>query len=364
MLNLSKLLKDRGHNVKIVYGFEEFGGEQVPKLDGIELENIFYSKKTIRIGKHVDRFLWKPIAIVLRKLSLLNVYSQLSIREILFSRIIRKALFKNKFDELIAVDILPLYWIQQIHGSCHFVSLEVGDCTQLVRFLEISKIKSILIQSPERLERLLGQSEVKRFFVQNAPNFVEPTKRTKASVKLIYNGTAWAPFGTLDIIEFVKRYPEYKIHFKGSIEANLWELVRSRYKALIDTGVLSFSETYINDNTLREYLADYSIGFCFYDFKDPFISQRRFNYETAPSGKVFMYLSVGMPVVATRIQGFMFFEEKQAGILVDDHKPETIKKAVEAILSNYENFSNNALEIGKSFSFDRSAKPFIDFISE
>lgn len=362
--NLCKLLGARGHHVKVVYGFQAPWVNQSPRLDGIELENIFYTDRTMWFATRVDKYFWRPIVTFMQKLPVSGVYARLSLRDLLFSHIIKKALRTNKCDELIVVDILPLFWAQRLRLDCHCVSLEVDDGNHLLSLIDTSKIRSVVIQSPERFERLFGDSHVRHFFIQNAPNFVEPTRRTKASANLIYNGTAWAPFGALDLIEFVKNYPEYRIHFKGSIQPHLRSLVESRYEGLMKSGALSFSATYLEDEALREYFADFSIGFCLYDFNNPFIAQRRFNYETAPSGKVFLYLSVGMPVVATRIPGFRFFEERQAGVLIDDHKPETIRKAVDTILKNYKMFSDNALAIGKSFSFEKSAAPFVDFISQ
>jgi len=364
ILNLCKLLRARGHAVRVVYGFEEYWGEKTPHLDGVELENIFYSTRTALFARRVNRFIWKPVSKVLRMLSLFPVYNRLSVREILFSRIIKKPLRKAGFDELIAVDILPLYWAQRFHYECHFVSLEVDDGLPLLGSIDTARIKSVVIQSQERLQHLFGNSEVLRFLVPNAPNFVEPVRRTKASSNLIYNGAVWAPFGAIYLIEYVKTYPEYTVHFKGGIHPYIRGLVDARYKSLVDSGRLSFSETYIEDHDLRDYLANYSIGFCLYDFSDPDIERRRFNYETAPSGKVYFYLSVGMPVIATRIRGFGFIEERHAGLLLDDHKPATIKKAVDRILSDYRMFSDNALSLGRSFSFDESAKPFIDLISQ
>lgn len=363
-LQVCRLLHAKGHNVKVVYGFEEFWGAQKPVLTGITFENISYSRKLVRVAKHIDRILWKPIAKVLQKLSILNPYNRLSIREILFSRIIKKTLETNECDEMIAVDILPLYWAQKVFGNCHLLSLEVDDGMQLRSSIDRSKIMSVVIQSEERFQRLFDNSPIKHFLVQNAPNYVEPEKRTHPSKNLIYNGTAWAPFGATYLLEFANCFPEYKIHFKGSVHGSLRELVQSEYRDLVGTGIVSFSETYLNEDDLKKYLADFSVGFCFYDFAHPVISQRRFNYETAPSGKVFLYLSVGIPVIATRIRGFSFLEENIAGILLDDHRPETIKNAVDGILKNYKTFSDNALATGRKFSFDESAKPFIDFISQ
>lgn len=364
ILNLCKLLGAAGHEIKVVFGFEEFWGEMPPPINRVILENISYSRRTIRIAKHVNNFMWSPMARFLRKLGLVDPYSRLSVREILFSRIIKRVLRTNVFDELIAVDILPLYWAQAFHYRCHFISLEVDEGLQLLDTIDALQIQSVVIQSEARLQRLFPTSSVKYFLVQNAPTFVQPARRTTASRRLIYNGTVWAPFGANDLFEFVKRFPEYRMHFKGTIHPLVWKTVQSRYRALVDSGSLSFSATYLPDDELRTYLADYSIGFCLYNFDDPLIAQRRFNYETAPSGKVFLYLAIGMPVVATRIPGFRFIEEDGSGILLDDHKPDTIRNAVDAILSDYTQFSDRALSTGRRFSFDDLARPFINFISQ
>ncbi|MBI5472556.1 MAG: hypothetical protein HY961_09445 [Ignavibacteriae bacterium] len=363
-LEICQLLISHGHKVKLIYGFEEFWGERVPPLSGVDLESRSYSHTTIRVGKHINKFLWQPISKFLQRLSILNLYNRLSVREILFSSIVKKALRENVFDELIVVDLLPLYWAHQLGIKCHLISLEVDDALQLLDRLDIRKIKSVVIQSNERFERILGKADIRHFLIQNAPTYSTPATRTRPSKKLIYNGTVWPPFGALDMIRFVKAFPEYSLHLKGNVHKRTKADLDSIYRPLVSSGSLTYSDTYLNNQQLREYLANYSIGFCLYNFADPLIAERRFNYETAPSGKVFLYLSIGMPVVATRIRGFDFIEQRAAGVLIDDHEPGTIRLAVDTILNDYETFSNNALALGKDFSFDAQAKPFIDFISQ
>jgi len=68
-------------------------------------------------------------------------------------------------------------------------------------------------------------------------------------------------------------------------------------------------------------------------------------------------------VIATRIRGFQFIEDARAGVLLDDHQPESLKRAVDQIRADYSRFSDNALATGQRFSFDKAATPFIDFIS-
>jgi len=287
----------------------------------------------------------------------------LTLRGWMLYRMMSKGLDSTPVDEVIVVDVLSLYWASRKKVDCHFVSLEVDDYLPLMKRLDISKIKSVVTQTRERYDRLFAGLDIRCFFVQNAPKFVHPKKRSTASANLIYNGSAWAPFGALDLIGFVKAYPGYKLHFKGNVHREVLKIAESECGELVRSGSLTFSDTYIGENALREYLSDYSIGFCLYDFNNPDIAKRRFNYETAPSGKVYMYLSVGLPVIATNIRGFKFIEDARAGVLLNDHRPESLKNAVDLILNDYKTFSDNALMTGQKFSFDKAAKTFIDFVT-
>jgi glycosyltransferase involved in cell wall biosynthesis len=362
VLNLSRLLDRQGHRVKIVYGIEEFWGEKAPRLDGVEVEQVAYGPRTMKVVRQLNRFVWKPFSWILRKLSLFTAYANLSLRELLMARSVGRAVRSNPFDEMIAVDILPLYWSQRLGIGSHFVSLEVEDGRKLVKCIDPSRVKSVVIQSRERYERLFGSADIRTFFVQNVPNFTEPRRRTTASPNLVYNGSVWIPFGAVDLLEFVRLFPSYRMQFKGSVHPEVRKLLSTTYEPLVRTGTVRISDTYLDDAGLREYLADFSIGFCFYDFHHPDIAHRRFNYETAPSGKVFFYLSIGLPVIATRLRGFDFLEKRKAGVLIDDHSPEGIRRAVETILSEYQQYSDNALAAGREFSFDKQALPFANFI--
>ena len=52
-----------------------------------------------------------------------------------------------------------------------------------------------------------------------------------------------------------------------------------------------------------KYVSNFRIGFCFYDWN---LIKNDFNYQTAPSGKLFVYLSAGLPVIVCNIPGFKF----------------------------------------------------------
>ncbi|MCK9576518.1 MAG: glycosyltransferase [Clostridia bacterium] len=77
----------------------------------------------------------------------------------------------------------------------------------------------------------------------------------------------------------------------------------------------------IPHNTIQEFLADTSFGFCLYDKKP--------RYETARSTKTFEYIMSGIPVIASRTAGNQFIENNGYGILID---PDNIGESVKAIL--------------------------------
>lgn len=60
------------------------------------------------------------------------------------------------------------------------------------------------------------------------------------------------------------------------------------------------------------------------------------------STKLCTYLSLGIPVVATRQESFRFVEDHNCGILVDQLSE--VRPALDRIMKNYSHFSSNALE--------------------
>lgn len=77
------------------------------------------------------------------------------------------------------------------------------------------------------------------------------------------------------------------------------------------------------------------IGLVFYDHDGP-----QFMNMGISSTKLCMFLSVGIPVIATRQPSFNFIEQENCGVLIDSE--EKIPQAVESIRKNYDVLSRNA----------------------
>ena len=77
-----------------------------------------------------------------------------------------------------------------------------------------------------------------------------------------------------------------------------------------------------------------------------------------------MYLAAGLPVIAFDIPGFQFIREEGAGVLIDDYRPETIFNAIQQIEKDYEKYSLACYSLSRKYSFDRTVRPYIDFLIE
>jgi glycosyltransferase involved in cell wall biosynthesis len=75
-----------------------------------------------------------------------------------------------------------------------------------------------------------------------------------------------------------------------------------------------------------------------------------------------MYLAAGTPVIACNIPGFEFVKDFGAGILIDNYKPVTIKKAIDEIEANYEAFSAGVIRRLHTTVFDNHVQPYIQYL--
>jgi glycosyltransferase involved in cell wall biosynthesis len=87
-----------------------------------------------------------------------------------------------------------------------------------------------------------------------------------------------------------------------------------------------------------------------------------FNYHSAPSGKLFKYLAAGVPVIGIDIPGFGIIKEFNCGVLIKSLDPLTIKTAIEKIESNFDYYSFNCLRVAKEYSFDKTTRPFLEYL--
>lgn len=266
-----------------------------------------------------------------------------------------------KADEWLAVDIPALYITQSAFGRCHFFSLELYPDDPFMRKIRIENIKSVIIQNRERYDYLFPDEKLPVFYIQNAPVFVEEMIRSYDRKGIIWAGTIVKQFAVIDCIEFVKSYPSFNLILKGGAERKTLKYINANYEDLLISGSLTIDSSYLASEDFIDYLAHFRIGFCFYSWD---LIRKSINYQTAPSGKLFMCLAAGVPVVACNIPGFQFVKEFGAGILIDDYSPGSIYAAIQQIEKDYDKYSQACFEAARKYSFERAVRPYIDFLLE
>jgi glycosyltransferase involved in cell wall biosynthesis len=268
-------------------------------------------------------------------------------------------LHKMDADEYLAVDFPVLYVCQKVFGKCHFLSLEIHSNDPFRNKIKTENIQSVLIQNKERYDFLFPDKKPLVFFIQNAPVFREDMITHYERKDLIWAGSIVKRFAVLECIKFIQVYREYKLILRGGGEAKVLKYINRHYMDLLSSGNIVIHKEYLALGSFIDYLSHFKIGFCFYSWD---IIRGSFNYQSAPSGKLFMYLAAGVPVIACNIPGFKFVKEFGAGVLINDYEPDTIYKAVKEIEAEYQKFQLACYEAAKFFSFDKMVKPFIEFL--
>jgi hypothetical protein len=262
-------------------------------------------------------------------------------------------------DEFLAVDLPVLYICQKVFGKSHFLSLEIRSKEPFLRKIRTELIQSVLIQNKERYDFLFPERKPKVFFIQNSPVFREDMITHYERKDLIWAGSILKRFAVFDCIKFIQVHQEYKLILRGGAEAKILKHIHNNYGDLLSSGNIVLHKEYLELGDFIDYLSHFRIGFCFYSWD---IINTNINYQTAPSGKLFMYLAAGVPVIACDIPGFKFVKEFGAGVLINDYEPNTIYRAVKEIEGGYQKYQSACYEAAKFFSFDKRVKPFIEFI--
>jgi glycosyltransferase involved in cell wall biosynthesis len=263
-------------------------------------------------------------------------------------------------DIVIAVDLAALRIAQEIYDRVHFLSLEIDNReSNNYSGIDESRILSVLIQSRARLEYVFPGLRSPAFIVQNSPIYNESLVNRGQRQHFVFAGTARAVFGIFECIEFIKEYPPAHMVQKGGGEKKVLAHIRDQYAQLILDGRLRLDSNYLSSENFISFLSRFRIGFCFYSWD--WIG-RFFNYRTAPSGKLFMYMAAGVPVIASDIEGFQLVREFNAGVLVNDYNPQTIDAAVKKIEADYPTYSQNCLKLARELSFDKLVAPYIEFL--
>lgn len=269
---------------------------------------------------------------------------------------------KIRADHIIAVDFLSLWAVQKVFGKGHLLSLEIIQDDVFYRRVDRGRIQSVIIQTEERYRYLFPDGGPLRFIVQNAPIYMPLEPESAKRKGLVFCGTAMRGFGIDRCLDYVAAYPESTLTIRGAVSDDERVRILGKYGDLVSTGRLFLSNSYVDERDIAKYLSQFYIGFSLYDTSLPQFNV--FNYLTIPSGKLFNYFAAGVPVIGSNLPGLSPVVEFDAGILVNDLSPMAIHEAVEMIDRDYEHFSANCLKAAGHYSFDKSIKPFVDYLHD
>lgn len=331
LLNLMAALIDRGWRVKVFaanngrYPQIEIAGAEiiwvpVPKLFPIRLEKSFFYK------------LYKFLRIL---------FSLSKIRG-------------EKFRLIFGVDSIGFCAVRAVFPKAVYLSLELVQDI----FGTLSKrigIVTLLTQTEERRDYLVrDMPNVSTYYLQNAPVF-DPniTVSARTGFKLIYFGNITVTNGVEYCIESLKCLDtRYTLTLKGLVYEPYRKILVEKYGELLIDNRLILDCEYIDQADVLKYLSTYDVGFCFYS--DAIMATNDFNFVSCPSGKVFNYFAAGVPVIGINILGLKPVVEFNAGVLLDNKSPESIKEALEVINRNYVEYVQNCFNAARCFDFNSS----------
>ena len=272
-----------------------------------------------------------------------------------------KIIQEGKYDRVIAVDVKNLFYCSVMEIHADFISLELGIGEDLVPLINKSLIDCIITQSTDRLNYLFKNWEgIKIFIIPNSPIYTEQPLFAGERKGLLYGGTAWGPFGFYHCLEYLRKFKDTPLTVQGALPGEERKKITEEYSDLIAENLLRLNDNYLSNDAVVNYFSQFEIGICFYNFEIEWI--RHFNYQSAPSGKIFKYLAAGVPVIAINIIGFKFIEEMQCGVLINDLTPESIRAGIEKIRSNYSYYRTNTQIAAAHYSFDKAVKPYMDYV--
>jgi glycosyltransferase involved in cell wall biosynthesis len=330
VLNLASMMLTRGWRVKIV-----------TVQSGYPLSRFDAELSVVRIHRRLKR--------VLGWVRLFHVY-----RAVL---LILRLLKEQRHDCHIAVDSHGALCMQ-LAGIRRFdyLSLEVHRDTAW-KLVDRRRIRSVLIQSPERYEYLFGNAAMPRFIIQNAPMLTDPVRPRAQGTpfRLVFFGNAIAPHGIFDCIDLVCQDRDLSLEICGVVAAD----VRDHVARCGAAERIRVNADYVDQSHVQAYLAQFDAGLCLYN-----VSESDFNYQSIPSGKLFNYFSAALPVIASDLIGLKPVKDFGAGVLVKHHSVAELREAVSQIQRDYATYSKGAADAANHFEFRRMSQPYLDMAEQ
>jgi glycosyltransferase involved in cell wall biosynthesis len=354
ILNLYDSLKVEFNTQIITFKPEFLGSKKDEERNVTYIHHQTITSKTLRFIELIFNAIFKRLNRVSTffsyRLQLIRWYK---------SKLLYKQIRLLKNEKIIAVDPMPLYVAQKTKNDIYFLSLEIIPKDKYLSKIRPAEIKCVIIQNKERFDFLFPSFKPEVFYIQNSPKKALKYLPQEQRNNLLWAGTITKEFGILHCVEFVKKHKQYKLILKGASAKNTKEYIEEKYQDLILSKNLEINTSYYDAKNFIQFIAQHKIGFCFYNWD---LIHSNFNYQTAPSGKLFMYLAAGVPVIACNIVGFKFINTFKAGILINDYEPETILKAIQIIEQDYETYVSNAYKAFDATCFDIHIGSFKNYL--
>lgn len=278
---------------------------------------------------------------------------------------LRRAARRQRPAQVIGVDFTGMWVVQQLFARGHMVSLELDRHDPFWDRVDFSRVDSLVIQTQARYDHFFKESGVQAFFVQNAPVYRRPPQPDQAAfppTELLYCGTATPGFGIYRCLDFLLRYPEFRLTIQGAVAPEVEARLQQDYSSLLADGRITINRSYLEGAAMTDYLSRFVLGFCCYDLSVP--GMNNFNYLSAPSGKLFTCFAAGVPVVGSDIPGLTPVRDFGAGVLISEFTPEAMREAVETVRAARGRMSANCLRAASHYSFDKAAAPWIEFVRD
>ncbi len=289
------------------------------------------------------------------------------LKSMLLLKAVRCHMGSNEAIQVIGVDSIGLWVAQKVFGSAHFLSLEIKN-DFFFRRCKRHGIRSLVIQTEERAHFLFGNSLPKMFFIQNSPflpyNHDYTAAQKSFNGKLIFLGNILPEHGIFTCLDAVEEMAAggITLTLRGVLYRNsVKHKIFGKYGHLIKEGAVTLEQTYVDQDGIIDFLTEFSIGFCLYDFS--IISKNDFNYLSSPSGKLFNYYAAGVPVIGTDILGLRSVKDFEAGVLLPEPSVQGIKHAVRKISTRFDFYRANCLKAAKYFNFADAVGPYRDFLT-
>lgn len=324
------MLEKNGHHY-IVFYFEE------GTFDNTSFGSSFNSIPVKLKKNFFSRFL--------RKIKLLTLVKTL----LFFFKIIKEINILD-YQKVVGIDSLGYIIGRFFFRNVIYYSLEVSK-SQLNKFI-FSEIPPdwLIIQSVPRLDYLAYKFD-KAVFIQNSPILKESRSENHSyNGKLLYLGNIIKDHGVEMCIESLNYLKDETLYIKGVGDYKYVSHLKEKYGELYANGRFIIDNEYVEQDDLQNFIKDFDIGFCLYDFNK---IGDDFNYKSSPSGKMFNYFMASIPVIGNNIIGLNIIKEYRAGFLLDYTDVESIVDAVAKIKNNYSLLSSNAYAVACIYDYEK-----------